>query len=138
MNARQAGYLALLAAMSGCMTGPRPVGTSPRLYLQANQPSRIWMTLKDGSQMIVEGPRIIDDTVFGWSEGGTEDIMIAVKDIRQVRARKMAVVRTAIIPATLLAGVIVMYSMVEADPGAVAPPDQAQCLEQEIDDCPSP
>jgi hypothetical protein len=90
------------------------------------------MTLKDGSQMIVEGPRVIEDTVFGWSEGGTEDVMIAVKDIRQVRARKMSTVRTALIPITALTAAIAVYSLVETN-GTTSTLQQNECDDMEID-----
>lgn len=83
---------------AACMSGPRRV-KDPGDYLEANSPSRMWATLDDGEQMIVDGPRVISDTVFGWAEG--EEIAIPVSQLQEVRVRQLSIVRSVILPTTL-------------------------------------
>jgi hypothetical protein len=126
--------LPLLALLGGgCMTGPRPVGFAPGEYLSANQPGQAWITLTSGTEMIVTGPRVITDTVFGWTADGQE-MMIAVSDIREVRARKLDAFRTALIPATVVVGTAAVLLLVSND-GSEAPQSYAECLEVQEEDC---
>jgi hypothetical protein len=124
--------LALSLVGAGCMTGPQPVKYSPRDYLTANQASRLWLTLTDGRQLVVYGPRVITDTVFAWDETGTEDLIIPVGNIKEVRARRLSVVRTAILPIAAVVGGIAAVALISND-GSTAPPDFSQCEELEID-----
>ncbi len=103
MRRTWAGLVAGILA-TACMTGPRPIKSSPGDYLSANAPGRAWVVLKDGERMVVDGPRVISDTVFGWSEG--DEISIPVADLEEVRVRQLSIFRTAIIP-TILTGVTV-------------------------------
>jgi len=139
MNALRAFPLLAAVAASGCMTGPRPVNHPPRDYLSANQPNQVWVTLNDGEQLVVTGLRVITDTVFGWSVDGSQELMIAVSDIREVQARRISVVRSAIIPATLVLGGIAAYLFVSND-GTQAGLSQNDCADAELDpeDCPIP
>jgi len=82
--------LLLALAVGGCMTGPRPVNHNPADYLSANQPSQLWVTLTDGTRMVIAGPRVITDTVFGWTADNSEELMIPVSDIKEIRARRIA------------------------------------------------
>jgi hypothetical protein len=124
--------LALLAA--GCMTGLRPVSDGPGEYLSANQPDRVWVTLTDGRQMMIQGPRVITDTVFGWTTDG-EDMMLAVSDIREVRARKMDAFRTALIPATVVGATVAILLLV-SDDGTEAGDSPSDC--EAAENCPDP
>jgi hypothetical protein len=132
MNGKGVVVLVMALAAGACMTGPRPVGYTPADYLSASPRSRVWLTLNDGRQTIVEGPRVITDTVFGWNSTGTEEVMIPVADIREVRAQKMSVVRTALIPAAAVAGTIAALFLIETD-GSAAPPSLSDSLDGEID-----
>ena len=98
--------LAVLAAglvAAACMTGPKKVA-DPGDYLEANSPGRMWAVLVDGERMIVDGPRIISDTVFGWSEG--EEIVIPVSDLEEVRVRQLSVFRSVMLPTVLTGGAV--------------------------------
>jgi hypothetical protein len=96
------------------MTGPRPVGYAPGEYLSANQPNQVWVTLTNGSQVVITGPRVITDTVFGWTADGQE-MMLALSDIREVRARRMDAFRTALIPATVVGATVAVLLLVTND-----------------------
>src|SRR5712672_1594506 len=98
MNAKSVvGLLGLFGVLS-CHTGPKPVQYSPRLYLHQNQPRELWITMKDGSKVTMIGPRVIDDTLFGWTPGGNEDLTVAVGDIKSLQARKIDPFRTSLFP----------------------------------------
>jgi len=123
--------LALLAA--GCMTGPRPVNYAPGDYLTANQPGQVWVTLNNGNEMVIAGPKVITDTIFGWTVEG-EDLMVAVSDIREIRVRRMDPLRTALIPATVAVGAAAVVMLVSND-GTGAPRSYAACLEEQEEGC---
>ena len=109
MNARRAIAVVLLAAQSACLGGPQRVNYAPRQYLALNQPKEVWMTLKDGRQVAVVQPRLIADTLFGWNPKGTEDLTIALSDVKELRARKLSVFKTALIPTAIVAGAVGIY-----------------------------
>lgn len=132
MSASRISVLLLTSAVGGCMTGPRPVQHTPKDYLSANQPGQVWVTLTNGTQTVITGPRVITDTVFGWSADGTRDVMIAVSDIKEVRARRMDTFRTALIPASVLVGTMAIYLLV-ADDGSTSDLSPADCEAAEIE-----
>ena len=94
----------LLIAQTGCMTGPKLVRTSPKDYLEANSPSRVWATMADGQRVVIDGPRVISDSVFGWAEG--EEFVVPSDSVQELRVRRVSVVRTAIIPTVLVGGIV--------------------------------
>lgn len=133
MNLRHGMPWVMMFAQGGCMTGPRGVDYTPQQYLSANQPSRVWLTLNDGRQVVVREPRVITDTLFGWSENGTEDLTIAISDVQEVRARRVSTFRTALIPATFVAAGVTLFIVVKGVKGEGGTPPSIQC---EIDeDC---
>ncbi|MBI4502547.1 MAG: hypothetical protein HY700_15480 [Gemmatimonadetes bacterium] len=121
---------ASVVTLGACHTGPRPVGYSPALYLHQNQPKKIVVTLKDGTQQTVVSPRVMADTVFGWNETGSEDLVIAVSDMKEVAAPKLAVVRTALIPAVFIAAGVMVFTVVKNASGS----EPNLCPEGECDD----
>jgi len=118
----------LLAALVGtaCMTAPRPVAYDPGDYLSANQLSEVWVTTTAGRDMVITGPRVITDTVFGWSQDGQEEVILAVADIRELRARRMDPVRTAMIPVGIAVAAVAVTALVSAE-GAPITAIQAEC-----------
>ena len=94
----------LLTAQVACLTGPRPVRTTPKDYLESNSPARVWATLDDGQKVVIDGPRVISDTVFGFAEG--EEYEVPAAQIQEIRVRKVSVVRSAIIPTLLVGGIV--------------------------------
>jgi hypothetical protein len=119
MHARLPIALAGLFIILGCYTGPKPVTYSPRLYLHQNQPKQLWITLKDGSKVTMVGPRIIDDTLFGWTQGANEDLTVAISDIKSLQARRIDPIRTALIPIAFVGAGITVFSLVHHPQGAV-------------------
>lgn len=95
----------ILATQVSCMTGPRPVKSSPGDYLAANAPGRMWATLTDGERIIIDGPRVIADTVFGWADG-VEEVAIPVADLTEIRVRQLSIVKSSIGPAMVLGGAV--------------------------------
>ena len=96
--------------------GPGRVnGVQPKDYLEANSPARVWATLADGERIVIDGPRVISDTVFGWAEG--EEVSIPASDLQEIRVRRISVLRSAILPAMgLAAGIlgVVLVTSTEA------------------------
>ena len=136
MNARLIAVLAIGAGVMACHTGPKAVEYSPRLYLRQNQPRELWLTLKDGSQVNMVGPRIIDDTLFGWTQGGNEDLTIALSDIKSLKARRLDVFRTSLIPTAFVGAGIAVYMLVHHPSGAPDSTSGIYCPDGECDSSP--
>jgi hypothetical protein len=113
MNGRVFVAMVLLGASSACFTGPQRVKYQPGDYLSANQPSKVWLTLNDDSKLVVSAPRVMADTLFGWDEDGTQDLTIPVSNIKEVRARHMSLLRTALIPAVIAGGSVAAIVMIK-------------------------
>src|SRR5687767_6505903 len=129
MKLTRATLVVSVLVLGGCLTGPKPVQFSPRMYLHQNQPKQLWLTLKDGSKMTMVGPRVIDDTLFGWTEGANEDLTVAITDIKSLEARRIDPIRTAIIPTVFLGAGIMVFTMVKGARGAedVGPCPDGDC-----------
>ena len=132
MNLRRAIALLLLGTQAACHTGPQLVQPSPRQYLSANNPKKLWLTLNDGRKQIVIAPRVIADTVFGWNETGEEDLTIPIDEVKELQATRLAVFRTALIPAMFLAAGIAVYASVKAARGTNML-DPGECLDLECE-----
>lgn len=117
MKARSAVPLLGLFGVLSCLTGPKPVQYSPRLYLHQNQPKELWLTMRDGSRLTVIAPRVIDDTLFGWTPGGNEDLTVPVADIKSVEARRIDPIRTSIFPVVFLGAGIAVFTLVRNQKG---------------------
>src|SRR5262245_43497292 len=110
MNAKRVFAAALLVSQAGCMTGPRRVSDmSPKDYLSINAPTELWATMKDGQEIFVGGPRVISDTIFGWSIDGSEELAVPVDSLEELRIRKLSIWRTAIIPTFLVGGIATIW-----------------------------
>lgn len=81
---------AALAVVAACHTfGPV---ASPRDYLTAKQPQKVWVTGSDGSVAIFEGPKLVGDTLAGFVRGEYKEVPLA--DVKSVSARQSAPGRT--------------------------------------------
>lgn len=102
-----------VAALAAChMTGP--VQTD---YIAANQPSRVWVTETDDSTSVVEGPRILGDTLAGFVRGEYREIPMS--NVKQVVARQPARKRTILsLTAGALAGAGILYLITGSGRGA--------------------
>jgi hypothetical protein len=133
MKARLFAVIALVAGGVACHTGPKPVNYSPRLYLHQNQPKEVWLNLKDGSRVMMVGPRVLDDTLFGWSQGGNEDLMVALSDIKSLDARKINVFRTSLIPAAFVGAGTTLFLLVHHPSGLPDSTGAAGCPDGECE-----
>ncbi|MSR06800.1 MAG: hypothetical protein EXR93_07035 [Gemmatimonadetes bacterium] len=88
---------------AACMSGPRKVA-DPGNYLEANSPERMWIVLEDGTRLMVDGPRVISDTVFGWADG--EEFSIPVSELKEVRVRQLSIFRSVVLPTALTGAAI--------------------------------
>ena len=129
MTLRRGMFLVALLGTVACYTGPKPVNFSPRMYLHQNQPKQLWITMKDGSKLSMVGPRVIDDTLFGWTENANEDLTVPIADIKSLEARRIDPIRTAIIPAVFLGAGITVFTVVKGARGAedVGPCPDGDC-----------
>jgi hypothetical protein len=78
--------------------------------------------MQDGGQIVVVGARVLSDTLFGWDESGTKDLTIALSDIREVRARRLSIVRSVVVPGTLILGAVLAATFVKGSSELAAPP----------------
>lgn len=70
------------------MSAPRTI-SSPRTFIPMNRPERVWLTDKDGEQLVVTRPRIMPgDTLFARTLSG-EEVWLPLTDIRRVQARQL-------------------------------------------------
>ena len=94
MTGRVAGFL-LLAALSGC-TALAPIDA--RQYVPAHRPPSIWVTLRDGSTVILRGPRLMPDgdALAGFVAGGHQQL-ISFSDVTTTRTMRPAAVQSALL-----------------------------------------
>jgi hypothetical protein len=80
----------------------RPVA-SPRDYLNQRQPGRIWVTGESASEVTIDSPRVLSDTIFGFGFNG-EAMTYPIASIKVLRANQLHVGRTAGLVAVVLVG----------------------------------
>ena len=84
----------LLITCTGCMT-VRSV-TSPRDFLNTNQPGRIWVTTSQtAASTEIDSPRVLTDTVFGFDIKG-EQVVYPIAEIKELRAKQLNVAKSAV------------------------------------------
>jgi len=92
-------------AIAACHTfGPV---ASPREYVAAQQPNKVWVTGTDGSVVIFEGPKVEGDTLVGFVNGAYKELLLS--DVKQVAARRPARGRTRF---SIIAGSIATIGVV--------------------------
>ena len=135
MRISNALLIAIVASLPACMTGPRPVHESAGPFLEGSAPAQVWVTLVDGSRLIIQGPRVISDTVFGFAEG--EEIAIPVSDLKELRARKFSLFKSTVMPTLLMGGAITAFVLTR-HPEGLPPEDPSQTCEDTGGICPEP
>jgi hypothetical protein len=81
----------LLTQVVGCMK--MQTLDRPGPYVESRRPGRLWVTLANGPVMVVESPRVISDTVFGFNLAGAP-ITLPLASLETVRARELNVAPT--------------------------------------------
>jgi len=111
----------LLVAQAGCLTAPRAVGGQggPGAYLQANSPKRIWVTLTNGQQLVIDAPRVYGDTLLGVTKTGTtnEEVWLPLTDLQDVRTRQVSGGRTALFGGVIAAVVGLAVGLIPTGKG---------------------
>ena len=71
-----------------------------RQYVPAHRPPSVWVTLRDGSTVVLRGPRLMPDgdTLVGFVAGGTQR-QIAFADMAVARTMRPAPVQSALMAA---------------------------------------
>jgi hypothetical protein len=95
------GIAALLLITQGGCTALQLVD-APQAYVEARSPSLVLVTRNNGGQELVEAPRVLSDTMFGFSRTGAE-VVIPFSDVRELRAKQIHPLRTALFASGLAA-----------------------------------
>jgi hypothetical protein len=110
----------LIAALgsSACST-LQPV-TTPQQFIPTARPDRVWVTRTDNSKVMVEGPRLLGDTLVGFVAGRYEEMLLP--EARWMQVRQPAPRRTAFLVAGLvLVGAGLVYLLASNGPGGGQP-----------------
>jgi len=86
--------------LAACST-LQPVAT-PRQFIPAAQPTRIWVTRSDNSTLMLEAPRLLGDTLVGFVGGRYQEMLLP--QVRWMGVRQPAPRRTTV----LVAGLVVV------------------------------
>ncbi len=109
----------LLLLTSACMTAPQRVGARPTDYIAENRPARAWVQLTDDSEIMLEGPLVVSDTLFGTSGG--QVVAFAPDQLKGIKVRRVSAIRTAIIPGILLAGTVAAVALTKSTDATIDP-----------------
>ena len=101
-------HLSLLPA-GACTSWHTETAAAPDAIAR-QQPSTARVTLFNGATVVVHEPRIVGDSLAGWSGDRTHEVHIPLSDIRSTAIRKVSAAKTAL----LLAGVGVTVAAVAA------------------------
>jgi hypothetical protein len=121
MGAKKGIAAILLITQAGCMT--MRVVDSPSTYVEARAPGEVLITRSDGRQIPLESPKIVSDTVFGFSMISGDETAIPVVDIRQMKARQLSPFRTALFAGGMAAVTIGLAMMVLGSPDYQGEPE---------------
>ncbi len=96
--------------LSSC-TSWQVQSVSPEQVVEEDQPSQIRVTLTDSSELEMEQPRIVGDTLRGLVKGGVDDSLVErdvlLADIATVRVKKTDATKSILLGVGILAGVVV-------------------------------
>jgi hypothetical protein len=124
--------LALLTGFQGACMHTIAVRERPGDFLASQTPGSATVTLAEGNPIVVNLPRVVMDTIFGWSKG--QEVSIPVQDVKEVRVRKVSVVRNAIIGGVVVGGgMAALFTATKKNSTPSTIPDQS-CGGQEPDE----
>ena len=90
--------LVLLALQLQACGSWQPTTLSPPQLIEEEEPSRVRITRTDGEQVIIQSPEVRADSIVGHynlrSEFGSEDMSVAVSDVRQIETLRFSPGRT--------------------------------------------
>jgi len=118
-NGRRIMCAVLLLAQGACLAAPRPV-EAPAPLLQANPPKRIWVTLTNGSAMVIDGPRVFGDSLLGFARkpgARSEEVWLPLSDLREVRTQRVSGGRTALMGGLIAAVVGLFVALIPTGTG---------------------
>jgi hypothetical protein len=120
---RRAVAALLLLTQGACLSSPQPVG-APAPYLQEETPKRIWVSLVNGDEMVIDGPRVYGDTLLGFTEkeGVQEEVWMPLSNLREVKAKHVSGVRTALLGAAIAASVGLLVISIPTEGGNLVRP----------------
>lgn len=78
----------LLLCLTGCYIWSQPGGPIDEVMLPAHAPFKVRVTWSDFTRVIIELPRLDEDTVRGWAPDLGQTVSIGLMDIRNVEIRK--------------------------------------------------
>jgi hypothetical protein len=64
------------------------------------------VTRNDGSNVTILSPRVLDDTIFGFNQGG-QQFVLPLSDAKEIRRRELSIGRTGGLGALAFVGMIV-------------------------------
>jgi len=123
-------FIGVLIAVPGACMRTAAVRERPADYLAANSPPTATLTMAQGSPVVVTLPRVVSDTIFGWSKG--KEVSIPVQEVKEVKVRRVAVVQNAIMGGIVLgAGAALLI----AKAGKATPSDTGDPCAMRVAEC---
>ncbi|MGH7607585.1 MAG: hypothetical protein ACREME_09610 [Gemmatimonadales bacterium] len=108
----------LLLSMVACTT-LRPV-SDYQTYVSTARPHRVWVTPRDAAPLLLDGPRLIQDTLVGFVDGRYREF--APADVQQVQVRTPARGRTAfLVGAAVVLGAVALSVLSGGGPDTYIP-----------------
>lgn len=106
---RCAGVLLMSAWLGGCTTW-RAQNVAPQQYITEQRPARVQLMLSDSNVVLLEGPRILRDSVIGDQNIGNTNRRVAVPlgDVIAVRTGRVSIGKTLLAGAGIAGGVALM------------------------------
>jgi hypothetical protein len=107
--------LVLLLAQAGCST--TRVLQSPATELATRHATRIWVTHRDGAQVIIDSPRLRNDTIFGTLVTGRK-YTLPLGQAETISVREISTPKTIMVGVGVLATVVAIVLLVRGGAGA--------------------
>jgi hypothetical protein len=105
---------ALLAALTGCTSWRVVEAPAPAQLVTAERPTRMLVTRKDGSVVVLSRPDVRGDTLIGHQPAGltlsdtAREIPVPLSDVRSVAVRRHSTVKTLELVGGILVGCTVL------------------------------
>lgn len=108
-----------------------PVRQAPTAFITAHAPDAVWITKTDNSVVVLEGPKVLGDTLGGFV--GRDYVEIPLSSVQSLSARRPAKGRTALlIGASVVAAGGIAFAILSSGGSSGAP----ICTNPEPNACP--